>query len=189
MNKQFLKNINTNRWYDESSQVSVAVQLLKKFPLEIQTIICEGLSRLAEKGYQVSALMKSLGTDKVLAIHKSHLKRRSYDQNPTIFKAMNYLFILTSKNRHFISEQILGLMSLIRDYLTLCHDQNQSVNPKHVEAVTYTYVDESPEAAQLILKEIRQEFMTLVQDKVHQLNHQATEAENKKISQNPDHYH
>ncbi len=186
-----------NRWYDQQSRISVAVQLLKKFPAEIQTILCNGIGKLAEKDYEANTLMshfKSLGTNAVLAIHKSHLKRRAYDKNPIIYKTMNYLFILTPKNRQFIAERILELMTLIQDYLTLCRETAQPVNSEDIEAITDTYVEETPEAARIILEQIEKEFMVLVQEKVNQLHNSLPEKkEDKKIeetesSQSPDYY-
>ena len=162
-----------NRWYDQDTRISVAVQLVTRLPLELQEVLCTGISRLAEKDYQVTKLMsqfKSMGAEKVLAIHKSHQKRRHYDSNAIIHKTINFLYILSDESRYFIANQIIELMQYIQDYLTLCKKYAQPAETEDIENITYTYVDVSPEAARKILKHIEKEFLVAVDKKVIQLS-------------------
>ncbi len=113
----------SNRFYDQEPSVSRAVELLLIFPDDIQTLIASGISSMAEQAFQVNDLLrelKSLGTETVLAFYKSKQRKRNYDQNPVVHKALNDLMVLSPENRTFLSRKVLGLMTHLHDYLSIC---------------------------------------------------------------------
>jgi len=87
--------MNKYRFYDQEPSVSQAVELLLVLPQEMQSIIADGISLIAEQEFRANELMKelkSLGTEKVLAVYKSKQKKRAYDKNHAVHRAINYLW-------------------------------------------------------------------------------------------------
>src|SRR5690606_18151945 len=105
--------VSYKRWYDRQPRLSQAVRLMMLFPDEVKSIISDGIMLLANREFQVSEQMNSfrtLGSEKILGLYKSKNKRREYDQNELLHKAMNYLYILSEKNQDFMAEHILQLV-------------------------------------------------------------------------------
>lgn len=111
------------RFYDQEPTTSRAVELLLVFPPDLQSVIADGISMLAEQTFKISDMLKelkSLGTENVLAFYKSKQRKRDYDQIPAVHKAINDLMILTPENRIFMARKILGLMTHLQEYLRAC---------------------------------------------------------------------
>lgn len=149
------------RFYDLDVNVAQAVQLLMLFPDEIQSIIADGLSYIAEREFKANEILKelkSLGRDKVLAIYNSQKKRRDYDKNPSVHRAMNYLMILSDENRRFIAQQIIGLMGYLQNYLKACRKYESSASLDTMESITGVYLELGVQEVQQLIRAIESEF-------------------------------
>lgn len=151
------------RWYEKNPDVHRAVLALEKFPDEIQTIIARGVMLMAFKWFKADDLLssfKSVGKDKVLGLHKSKNKRRPYDQNPELHKAMSYMYVLTSDEQDFIARKIISLSRVILEYLKLCHQHQAPPRNQDVETFTQQYVEEEEpeEKARQLLRQIADEL-------------------------------
>ena len=52
-----------------------------------------------------------------MGLHKSKNRRREYDDNGTMHKMMNYLYILGNDNQDYMAKKVLELVHYIQDYL------------------------------------------------------------------------
>jgi hypothetical protein len=100
-----------------------------------------------------------LGTEKVLAIYKSKQKKRIYDKNAAVHKAINYLMVLSENNRLWISKRIVGLMAYLQDYLKTCRLYSAPPTQQSVDALTNVYVKFGPEEVKSYLKAVEAEFI------------------------------
>lgn len=153
------------RFYDQDPVLSQAVQVMRMFPEDMQAIIADSLSMIAERECQASALMedlKSIGTEKVLAIYKSKQKKRDYDQSPSLHRAMNYLSILSGENRAFIARKIMELMGYIQEYLKTCQGHSIPAETQAVEALADVYVKFGPDRCKQFLNDMEAEFVRKV---------------------------
>src|SRR5690242_14856760 len=90
------------RWYDRQPKLSQAFKLIILLPDEVRSIISESLMLIANREFNANERensFRTLGHDKILGLHKSKNKRREYDQNELLHKAMNYLYILSDDNQ------------------------------------------------------------------------------------------
>ena len=149
------------RFYDQDVNVSNAVEMFLLFPETLQEIIAEGLAQIAEIEYQANEALKdirSLGTERVLALYKSKQKKRKYDQNPTVHKAMNYLMVISPENRHFLANRIIELMGYIQDYLKTCQMYTTSPEADKVQVLTDLYVQLGSDECRKFLTSVQTEF-------------------------------
>lgn len=155
--------MNKHRFYDRDVNVSRAVQLLLLLPFEMQTIIADGISSIAEQEFRANKLMreiKTLGTEKVLALYKSKQRKRDYDKNPAVHKAINYLLVLSDENRAWIALRIIGLIGCLQDYLRTCRTYAELPHREAVDSLTSIYVECGPDQVKVYLKTIEAEFKT-----------------------------
>lgn len=143
------------RFYDQEPTVSRAVTLLFVFPGEWQALIAEGVSAMAERNFCMSQRvreLRSLGTENVLAIHKSRHRNRSYDQIPAVHKAINELRLLPQEGRVFLSRKMLVLIHHLRDYLQACQVSGSHPSLTTLrEAITIFERQGSPETTRYLL--------------------------------------
>ena len=131
------------------------------FPDEIKTIICDGVMILANREFQVNEQMKSfrtLGTDKIMGLHKSKSKNRNYDQNQIMHKAMNYLYILTERNQDVMAEFTLEIIGFIQDYLRTCQIFKADVSMERVADITQAYIESGADGARELIEAVREEL-------------------------------
>ncbi len=147
------------RFYDGEPSTSQTVDLMLKFPDELQTVLANSMSQIAEGDYKADEILsdlKSLGTEKVLALYKSKQKKRPYDQNPSFHKAMNYMMVMTPQNRQAISGKVLNLMGHVQEYLQVCKEQGVQPTISTIENLAEVFVKQGPEQAKNLLNEIKE---------------------------------
>jgi gas vesicle protein len=157
------------RWYDKEPDVLLAIELMSKFPGEIQEIVTEAAVYLAEHDYEAKEAMtalRSLGAEKILPIFKSQNKMRSYDQNPSFHKLVNYMMVVSPENRRFLSKQILQLVQNISEYFTSCRDYSVDPSTNDISEATRVYVQQGSEDAKNFLKKLKEEFQSGVRQRV-----------------------
>jgi hypothetical protein len=153
------------RYYEKNPTVKKAVTLLFKFPPDIKSVLARGFCAIAENDFDAHILLqdlKSLGQEKVLALYKSNLKRREYDHDPYLSRAMNYLMILSPDNQFFLASKVLEMMAVVRDYMVLCKKYSTAIQQKLVEKITRIYVTCGLEEAAEFVSQVRREFEHLV---------------------------
>lgn len=131
------------RFYEKNPTVHKAVTLLFKFPPDIRTVLAKGFCAIAETEFDAHLIIKDfkrLGAEKVLALYKSQQRRREYDNDPYLSKAMNYLMILNPDQQFFLSVKLLDLIQVVRDFMILCKKHAISIQMSMVEKIASTYV-------------------------------------------------
>jgi hypothetical protein len=145
------------RFYEKDPGVKFTVEFLLAFPPSIQSIVSNGFSRMAIKDHKANLWMqnlKSLGTEKVLALYALKKKRRAYDQNPETHQAMAYLFVLPPEGQKAIVSKLNELLDFVQDYLKECRSYNFLPQREMLEKITDTYVEHGAPAATMLLKAI-----------------------------------
>ncbi len=159
-------SIYRRRWYDQNTRYAESVLVLEKSPPQLQSIIADGIIMLAEREFAVSRLMhavKSLGHEKVLALHKSQNRRRVLDKNPRIHRAMNYLYILTEENRAFMATKISQMNQLVIDYLQACHQTHRSPQTDDIEEMLHLFIENNLPEAQAFLDALKHRLYQEIQ--------------------------
>lgn len=131
------------RFYEKNPTVHKAVTLLFKFPPDIRSVLAKGFCAIAETEFDAHLIIKDfkrLGAEKVLALYKAQQKRREYDNDPYLSKAMNYLMILNPDQQFFLSIKLLDLIQVVRDFMILCKKHAMSIQLGMIEKIASTYV-------------------------------------------------
>jgi hypothetical protein len=153
------------RWYDAQPKVKRIIDTLQHFPHEVLSIVAEGAVTMAERECRALEMMKSiksLGTEKVLAMYKSKNKRRAYDSNPEMHKAVNYMFILSEQNRDYLADKTLDLIECVTDYLKACRELECEPKEADISDITQTYVSKGAKDAKAFIYELRNKFLKQV---------------------------
>ena len=149
------------RWYDRQPKLAQGVRMLILLPDEIRTIIGGALIVLANNEFDVnkhSAALRSLGNEKVIGLHKSKNRRREYDDNETLHKAMNYLYLLSDHGQDFMANHILRMMKYIQVYFSACVEFKVNSSPEDIATLTTTYVSSGEAGVIRFLEALREEF-------------------------------
>ncbi len=149
------------RWYDRQPKLSQAFKLIIILPDEIRSIISESLMLIANREFDAHERensFRTLGSDKILGLHKSKNKRREYDQNELLHKAMNYLYVLSDDNQDFMADHILALVTYIQKYFATCQEFKAEPTLEAVAQVTHTYVEKGTTEVERFLSALREEF-------------------------------
>jgi hypothetical protein len=150
-----------NRWYDAYPDLQKALVILVSFPPEILDIVAEGIVHIAErdcKANEIIKSVKSIGKDKVLALHQSKARRRFYDNNPQLHKAMNYIFILSENKRQYVCRKMKNLIEYVFDYLKTCDDFKEVPTKDTIDSLATTFVNKGSPAALAFLNELQSNF-------------------------------
>ncbi len=149
------------RFYEKNPTVKQAVTTLFKFPAEIRSVLAKGMCAIAETDFNAHIRiqdLKSLGKDKVLALYKSQEKRRDYDTDPYLSKAMNYLMILEPPDQFFLAVKVNDLINVVSEFMILCHQHAQKIQLAVIERLTGTYVHCGLNEAEDLLHTIQHKF-------------------------------
>lgn len=136
------------RWYEKQQTVSQSVKLLETFPAEYQDILGETVIGLAEKHCQVHELLENLrqlGPDKVLSLFKAKSKRRGNDQNETVHKALNCLYVLSDDQRLFIATKVIKVVGHFFEYFSICRETSQPARREILQTLSIAFIQEKLE--------------------------------------------
>ncbi len=149
------------RFYEKNPTVKEAVTSLFGFSGDIRSILAKGMCSIAESDFNAHIRindLKSLGKEKVLALYKSQSKRREYDLDPYLSKAMNYLMILEPSDQFFLAVKVNDMIRVVREFMDLCQVYSQKIQLAIVERLTGTYVQGGLHEAQDLLSVIHGKF-------------------------------
>jgi hypothetical protein len=149
------------RWYERQPQLAQAVKLLTMLPDEVTTILSEALIALSNeefKNTEKTSAIRSVGSEKIMGVHKSKNRRREYDVNETLHKAMNYLYVLTEEGQDNMAAHVLDMVKFIHQYFSTCLEFKIDSKPEEVASITHKYVEGGSPAVDNFLHKLRQEF-------------------------------
>ncbi|MGE0201448.1 MAG: hypothetical protein AB7P76_10825 [Candidatus Melainabacteria bacterium] len=153
------------RWYDRQPRLAEAVRILSHLPDEVTNVLSEGVVVIANRDFNIGNALhdvKSLGMEKIMGLHKSKNKKRLYDQNPTLHKAMNYLYILENDNQDVMADHILTLMTFIQEYLSTCKIFQADASQDDIAKITKIYVEQGGPEVRRFLDSLREKLHELI---------------------------
>jgi hypothetical protein len=119
------------RWYDQDPHLSQAVhRLMTCAPDQLQTMLSQTVILLADKEFDAQSLLqsvKTIGVEKTMGLFKAKQRRRSYDKNPALHQAMNYLYVLSPEAQLSMANHVVQVFQFVEVYLHMCQSSGQSV--------------------------------------------------------------
>ncbi|HEY9685802.1 MAG TPA: hypothetical protein V6C52_02375 [Coleofasciculaceae cyanobacterium] len=147
------------RWHDEQGELSTLMELLDTIPEQIRPLITQALTERANQDFgEILGSLKSLGKDKIMALHQAAKKRRSYDQDPNLHQIANTFMAMPEAHRRGFAAHFLEFTSLMVDYLATC--DTFGLEPQEVELrkMRDLFVDTGADAVRDFLHEIHQPY-------------------------------
>lgn len=105
------------RWYDKYTHIRDLISLTENLPRSMQENIAEGLITSIKRYQSFSnrdSELRSLGTETVLALYKSHKKQRWYDTIPQMHKAMNLMIALPEPALIHLDQRCASLVAFMQ---------------------------------------------------------------------------
>lgn len=149
------------RWHDRQPQLAKAVRTLCLLPDEVCTILSAGMIQIMHRDFKEILLDKqfrTLGHEKILGLHKSKNRRREYDENETLHKAMNTLYLLPNEAQDHVADEVMTMMNYIQSYLATCYEFQQDTSPEDIAGITRTYVEKGSAEVENFLQNLRDTF-------------------------------
>ena len=147
------------RWHDNRGELSRAVELLESIPPEIRHHIAEALTGKADKDFNAGEILtslKSLGKEKILALHQTRKKRRSYDQDPHLHKIVNTFLVLPDDAQEGLAATFLEFTDLMVDYMANCDCLDTEPSEQDLLEMCKRFIEEGPQAVRGYLVDIHQ---------------------------------
>lgn len=148
------------RWYDKSPVLNQSVSTLTRFPQGIQSLIASEMNTMAEERYDIKYNLKSLGKDKVLALHKAQNKRREYDSDPDVFKTFSYWYVLPEQERYHFASQIMGTSSAVYRFLKVSSEYRHSFEEQDLQFIIHSWIWEGEEKTAALIDQYQDKLRT-----------------------------
>ncbi len=132
------------RWYERQPSLAEAITVLTDLPDPVTTIVGDSIITLANQEFKVMELkdsLRSIGSEKVMGMHKSKQRRRAYDHNPTLHKAINYIYVLPEPKQDKMANHVLNIVKYIKHYDTICKTYNATTSLDEITVITEKYVN------------------------------------------------
>lgn len=159
------KSKNYQRWHDNRGELSVAVELLESIPPEILPYIAAGLSDRMEREFNASAILsglKSLGKDRVMALHQSQKRRRSYDQDPHLHQIVNTFLVLPEESQEKVAAQFMDFTALMVDYMATCDAFGVAPKSEDLDKMRQYYVETGPSSVKDYIATIHKSYNQII---------------------------
>lgn len=153
------------RWHDNRGELSLAVELLESIPPAILPYIAAGLTERTDREFDASAILnglKSLGKERIMGLHQSHKKRRSYDQSPELHRIVNTFMVLPEEEQESVAAQFVDFTSMMVDYMATCDAVGAVPKEEDLHKMRQCYVEEGTQAVQAYLSQIHQHYNQLL---------------------------
>ena len=150
------------RWHDNRGDLTLMVDLLEHIPEEVIPLIADGLTAKANKDFQASEILsslKSLGKDKIMALHQSKKKQRSYDKDPNLHNIMTHFFVLPDKIQDVLASQFLMFTERIVDYLAVCDSFGLEPQQEELRRMRDLFVEHGADAVDAYLAKIHKPYL------------------------------
>lgn len=168
-----IEKSNYKRWYDRQPKLAKAVQLISLMPNEIKTIVCEALMVIANRELDQSEQdnsFRTLGSEKIMGVHKAKNKRRDYDRNEMLHKTMTYLYILSDDGQDQIADHILNMVHYIQQYFQACQEFKVEPQLEQIGEITRHYIERGGKEVQIFLRNLREAFSLKFKSEEHSLS-------------------
>lgn len=146
-----------NRWHDQRQEMAQAIHFLSSLPDDLQTIMGEIVIHITDKEFKVNELLttfKSLGHEKILGLNQSKKKRRNYDNNPTLHKAINCIYVLPDEQRVLVGNQLLKLIHYVIQYFEAHKKANMPASAASLKMLAQAFANGGAAEADRMLASI-----------------------------------
>lgn len=155
------------RWHDNRGDLSTAFDMLTDIPKEVLPLIADGIILKADKDFNAEALLrslKSLGSEKVMALYQSRKKRREYDQDPDLFRIVNHFFVLPEQNQDKLARDFIGFTDLVVEYMATCESFDKKPLEKELHEIRNHFVNNGLESASKYLHTLHKDYEKIVNE-------------------------
>lgn len=156
------------RWHDNRGELSRLVDLLETIPQDVRRHVADALVGKSNKDFNAGELLsslKSLGKDKIMALHQAGKKRRSYDQDANLHQIVNTFFVLPDDIQEGAAALLLEFTDVLVEYMANCDMFDLEPNEVELDRMRDLFVAEGPAAVKNYLLEIHQPYYdVLVQE-------------------------
>jgi len=137
------------------------MDLLDSIPEKIRPTLAEALTQWGNPGSDLGEILdsfKSLGREKIMALHQAQKKRRSYDQDPHLYQIANTFLIIPEVDRVQFAKRYLEFISVMVDYMAEC--DTFDVDPKEADLrkMRDLFVEKDEDAVRAYLEEIHKPY-------------------------------
>lgn len=149
------------RWHDNQGELSRTVELLEHLPETILPYITDALLGKADREFNATDILnslKSLGKDKIMALHQSRKKRRSYDAHPSLHQIVNTLFVIPDNFQESVASQFLELSGLMVDYMATCDSFDLAPQENELVEMRNLFIEEGPDSVHHYLHQIHEPY-------------------------------
>jgi hypothetical protein len=147
------------RWHDNQGELSTLMDLLDTIPEQIRPLIAQALTERTDQDFgELLGSLKSLGKEKIMALHQAAKKRRSYDQDPNLHQIANTFLVMPEAHRQGFAAHFLEFTSLMVDYLATCDTFGLEPQQAELCRMRDLFVDTGADAVRDFLQEIHQPY-------------------------------
>jgi len=114
-----------NRWYDEYPPIVRAAELMESLPEQYRRYVAASVVAYTQENNLLGSPeeLKNVGHQKVLGLFQSKLRRRWYDKDPILHKAVNNILLMDEENRRNVSYRLVVSLEALESYREQCDKQ------------------------------------------------------------------
>lgn len=149
------------RWHDDRGDLSLAIDLLESMPPAVMPYIAAGLCEWTDQVFDTGTILrelKSLGKDRIMALHQSQKKRRSYDRDPDLHRIVNTFYVLPETEQESVAGQFVEFAAILVDYMATCDSFAAEPKPDDLAKMKDLFVANGIEAAQTYLQSLHASY-------------------------------
>lgn len=147
------------RWHDNRGELSEAMDLLESIPPEVRPHVAEALAKRVYQQFQAGEILwglKSLGRDKIMALHQARKKRRSYDKDVHLSEIATTFFMLSEDVQETFAKDFLEFTGLVVEYLANCDSFELVLSEEELDCMRDAFVEFGADAVRTYLHQIHQ---------------------------------
>jgi len=153
------------RWHDNRADLSLMIDLLEHIPKDILPLITEALTQRADQDFKISEILgslKSLGPEKIMALHQSRKKRRSYDQDPHTHKIAHYFYVIPEAEQETFATRFLEFTGMLVEYMANCESFSLEPQESELRKMRDLFVDSGENAVRDYLHELHRPYYEML---------------------------
>ena len=112
----------SRRWYDHNGNIARAIELFQQLPSSLRVLAAAGILEFADVHKCLGSPdgLKSFGQQRVLGLIQSKQKRRWYDQDEVLHKAINTLLMMGDEYRSETAFRLIVTLESVETYKENC---------------------------------------------------------------------
>ncbi len=126
-----------NRWYDNHPDIYNSIEMLRELPPPLQRIVAQGVISFVMDNTLLGTPdeLKSFGHHRVLGLIQSKAKRRWYDKDPILHKAINNILLMPDEARTESAFRLVISLESVEAYKEYCIQNGTLCDPEEVELI------------------------------------------------------